>query len=134
MIEGVKAVIFDFDLTLVDSSPGFDACHDFAARSIGLTPPPLEAVRRTIGTPLPIAVPMLYGDAVDGRVDEYVLIYQAKADEVMTELTVILPGVAETLRKLHQAGLPLAIVSQKLRYRVEDVLQRESIGEFFTVV
>ena len=129
-----RAVIFDFDLTLADSSPGFDACHRYAAQRLGLTPPSLEAVRRTIGTPLPLAVPMLYGPAIDSRLDGYVDVYQAHADEVMGPLTLILPGVAETLRSLNDAAIPAAIVSQKLRYRVEEVLQREGLLDAFAAV
>jgi phosphoglycolate phosphatase len=134
IIPGVKALIFDFDLTLADSSPGFDACHAFAAERLGLTPPAHDAVRRTIGTPLPLAVPVLYGAAIDGLLDEYIRLYQARADEVMTPLTVMLPSASETVRRLQQAGLPLAIVSQKLRYRVEDVLLREGIRDCFDAV
>jgi len=129
-----RAVIFDFDLTLADSSPGFDACHRYAAQRLGLTPPSLEAVRRTIGTPLPLAVPMLYGPAIDSRLDGYVDVYQAHADEVMGPLTLILPGAAETLRSLNDAAIPAAIVSQKLRYRVEEVLIREGLLDCFAVV
>jgi phosphoglycolate phosphatase len=129
-----RALIFDFDLTLADSTAGFDASHHYAAERLGLPPPDSDAVRRTIGIPLPFAVPILYGPAIDGRVDDYIRLYQARADEVMTELTVMLPGASETVRRLKAAGLPLAIVSQKLRYRVEAVLQREQIRDCFDVI
>ena len=129
-----RAVIFDFDLTLADSSPGFEACHRYAAERLGLTPPTLDAVRRSIGTPPHLAVPMLYGPAVDGRVDEYLDIYQPHADKVMGPLTLILPGARETLQRLTDAGIPFAIVSQKLRYRVEEVLQREGLLDAFACV
>jgi phosphoglycolate phosphatase len=130
----VRAVVFDFDLTLADSSPAFDACHRHAAARLGIEPPTLDAIRRSIGTPLPIAVPRLYGPAIKSRVDAYIDIYQAYADEVMGGLTVMLPGAAETLHKLKAASLPLAIVSQKLRYRVEEVLQREGLLQCFAAV
>ena len=129
-----RALVFDFDLTLADSTAGFDASHSFAAERLGLPLPDHESVRRTIGTPLPLAVPMLYGAAVNGRLDEYIGLYQARADEVMTGLTVMLPGASEAVRRLRQAGLPLAIVSQKLRYRVEDVLHREALLDYFAVI
>jgi len=129
-----RAVIFDFDLTLADSTPAFDACHRFAAARLNLAPPSLDAIRRSIGTPLPIAVPRLYGPQLEGRVDAYIEVYQARADEVMSGLTVMIPGAAEILRKLHDASLPLAIVSQKLRYRVEEVLIREGLLDCFASV
>jgi phosphoglycolate phosphatase len=134
VIETPLAVVFDFDLTLADSSPGFEASHSHAAERLGLTPPTLDAIRRSIGTPPHLAVPMLYGAAVQGRVDEYLEVYQARADEVMGPLTVILPGTRETLQRLGEAGIPFAIVSQKLRYRVEEVLQREGLLDAFACV
>lgn len=126
-----RALVFDFDLTLADSSPGFEACHRYAAERLGLPRPTLDAVRRSIGTPPHLAVPMLYGPAVEGRVDEYLDVYQPHADEVMGPLTVILPGARETLARLHEAAIPIALVSQKLRYRIEEVLQREGLLDAF---
>jgi phosphoglycolate phosphatase len=129
-----RAVIFDFDLTLADSSAAFEACHTYAAQHLGLTPPADDAVRRSIGTPLPLAVPMLYGNTIDGRVDEYISLYQPYADEVMGPMTVMLPGAVDIVRHLDDASVQLAIVSQKLRYRVEEVLQREGLFGCFAVV
>jgi phosphoglycolate phosphatase len=134
VIETPRAVVFDFDLTLADSSAGFEASHTYAAERLGLTPAPLNAIRRSIGTPPHLAVPMLYGTAVDGRLDEYLEVYQARADEVMEPLTRILPGTRETLQRVGKAGIPFAIVSQKLRYRVEDVLRREGLLDAFACV
>jgi phosphoglycolate phosphatase len=134
VIETPRAVVFDFDLTLADSSAGFEASHTYAAERLGLTPPTLDAIRRSIGTPPHLAVPMLYGAAVDGRLDEYLEVYQARADEVMEPLTRILPGTRDTLQRVGEAGIPFAIVSQKLRYRVEDVLRREGLLDAFACV
>lgn len=129
-----RAVIFDFDLTLVDSRPAFWDCHRFAAAALGL--PPLEeaAVYRSIGTPLVRVLPALYGPAGAARAEEYIRVYQARADEVMTSLTSLIPGAAEAVRALAKAGLRLAIVSQKLRYRVEEVLRRERLLHLFAAV
>jgi phosphoglycolate phosphatase len=129
-----EAIVFDFDLTLADSRPGFDACHTYAAERMGLPVPTAEMAGRTIGTPLPLAYVELYGPNEGGKAEEYVKLYQAHADEVMTELTTMLPGAAEALEALQDAGLRLAIVSQKLRYRVEDVLRREGLLERFETI
>ena len=129
-----SAVIFDFDLTLVDSSAGFLDCHAFAARTLGLPLPEPATILGTIGTPLPLAYPRLVGDRHPELVDEYIRLYQARADAVMTGLTVTLPGVRATLIALREARLPLAIVSQKLRYRIEAVLERDALRDFFSTL
>jgi phosphoglycolate phosphatase len=129
-----QAVVFDFDLTLADSRPGFDECHRYAAERTGLPRPSPDATGRTIGTPLPLAFIDLYGSGEADKAEAYIKLYQARADEVMTELTTMLPGAADALEALQDAGLRLAIVSQKLRYRVEDVLRREQLLERFGAV
>ncbi len=131
---GIRAIVFDFDLTLADSSRGFIECHNFAAERFGLTPPTPEAIAASIGTPLDLVFPRFYGQDNLALAEGYVAAYQEHADEVMTGLTVMLPGAPKAIRKLGGAGYKLGIVSQKLRYRVEDVLNRESLFECFGVV
>jgi phosphoglycolate phosphatase len=129
-----RAVIFDFDLTLCDSTEGFHQCHRYAAEAMGLPPPSHDAAGRTIGTPLPLAYVQLYGESHLDLRDEYVRLYQAHADKVMTGLTVMLGPAADAIRELKDAGLLLGIVSQKLRYRVEDVLKRDGLVDYFDVI
>lgn len=128
------AIVFDFDLTLVDSTPAFVHCHAFASRQSGLQPPPAEAVAPTIGTPLPEVFLRLHGRDHLDKLDDYLSAYQQHADEVMTGLTRIIDGVPETLRALRSSGLKLGIVSQKLRHRVEDVLRAEGLLSLFDAI
>src|SRR5262249_55190334 len=67
-------------------------------------------------------------------VAEYLTLYQEHGDAVMTELTILLPDAAETVRHLSLAGYRLAIVSQKLRYRIEEVLRRDGLDTLFGAV
>jgi phosphoglycolate phosphatase len=75
---------------------------------------------------LPLAFEALYGTEHASLTDQYLRLYQARADDVMVPSTHLLPGAAEAVRALHDAGFRLAIVSQKRRYRIDPVLQRES--------
>ena len=129
-----QAVIFDFDLTLADSTPGFIECHTFASLATGLVPPDTEAIGRSIGVPLSDAFRLLHGEGLEDALDAYLAFYQQRADEVMAPMTVMLPGSAETIRGLHDAGFSLGIVSQKLHRRVEAVLEREGLAGCFGVL
>ena len=129
-----EAIVFDFDLTLADSMPAFVACHQHAARTLDLPPPTAEAVGRTIGTPLPLGFRKLYGIDDDALAARYIHVYQAHADLIMTDLTVMLPGATETIRRLAADGFRLGIVSQKRRYRIDDVLRREGLLPLFGAV
>ena len=121
------AVIFDFDLTLVDSRPGFLVSHRHATAQLGLPEPSAEAIGRSIGTPIEKILPGWYPDMTADRTAEYIRVYRVKAGEVMADLTQVLPGARETLATLHEAGLRLALVSQKLRDLIEAVLEREEM-------
>ena len=90
--------------------------------------PNADTIGRAIGTPLEIVVPRLFPAMTEAAISEYIRLYRVKADEVMADLTVVLPGARETVEYLKQEGLKLAIVSQKLRRLVEPVLKREGFA------
>lgn len=131
-----SAIVFDFDLTLADAVPAFVACHVFASEKLGLPRPTQEIVTAIIGIPLPISIrtvqPSLTLD--DELAAEYLRLYQAHADEIMVELTHFYPGVIDALRSMHHAGIKLGIVSQKLRYRIDPVLERDGVHLLFDAV
>jgi phosphoglycolate phosphatase len=126
----LAAVVFDFDLTLADSRRGFLDCHDHARRQLGLPPVEDAEALRTVGLPLPLAFRRLWGDVAPDA-ESFVYHWQRRADEVMTGLTELLAGAAEAVRALSASGLRLGIVSQKLRYRIEDVLRRDGLLDRF---
>jgi phosphoglycolate phosphatase len=129
-----SAVVFDFDLTLVDSYDAFVDAHVFASKAMGLAPPSREAVGRIIGTPLVAVIPILHGAAGAAVSEEYAAIYQKRADETMSGLTRLIAGARETVVALRRAGLKLGIVSQKLRYRLEELLRREGLLQSFEAI
>jgi phosphoglycolate phosphatase len=128
-----RAIVFDFDLTLVDSRRAFIVCHEFVSTQLGLPKVDSEVAARSIGTALPVVFRGLFPDHED-LLEPYLALWQDHADKVMTGLTVALPGSAAVVHSLHAAGFRLGIVSQKRRYRVEEVLARESMLDAFTVV
>ncbi len=127
-----EAIVFDFDLTLVDSTAGFDDCHDYVMTEMGLphTPDKVRAATSLVGTPIPDVVRAVFPEHA-AIAEEYAERWQARADEVMTGKTVVLPGAAATVLRLQSAGLRLAIVSQKRRYRIEELLTREHLLSAF---
>jgi phosphoglycolate phosphatase len=126
------AVIFDFDLTLVDSRPGFVASHRYASEHLGVPAPNDEAIARAIGTPLERAMSVLFPEMGPDLAAEYIRVYRMNAEETMAQLTTVLPGARDAIDALHGTGIRLAMVSQKFRYLVEPVLARE--GWQFEVV
>jgi phosphoglycolate phosphatase len=130
----LRAVIFDFDFTLVDSSRGFIDCHDYACRQLALPPLGAETSMAMMGTPLLEAFKILYPEEHHSLAEDYVRLWQMRADEVMTDLTELYPHAPDTMAELRRQGLGLGIVSQKLRRRIEAVLGRDGLAGAFDVV
>src|SRR5262249_7286265 len=105
-----RAVLFDFDGTLVDSYPAITASVNHVRESYGL-PPLLEAeVRRHVGR---APMYLLSHTVPGGNVDEDVLRYRAHHPSVLRSGTRLLPGAATVVPALKQAGLRLGVCSNK---------------------
>lgn len=129
-----RAVLFDFDYTLADSSTGVVVCMNHALSRLGLPPAPEDAIRRTIGLDLITVLGVLAGEEWKPRGEEFLGHFTRKADEVMVASTVFLPGAARVLDTLHGAGYRLGVVSTKYRRRVEEALERDGLLGFVDVV
>jgi phosphoglycolate phosphatase len=130
----LRAVLFDFDLTLVDSTLAVIECSNHALSIMGFQPTDREAVRRTIGLSLPEAFRRLTG-LTDMKLEtEYARRFVSRADEVMVAWTQFYEGAPEALLDMRGAGLRLAIVSTKFRYRIEAILAKAALADTIDVV
>ena len=133
-VAAARAVLFDFDFTLADSSEGIVVCMNHALDRLGLPPASADAIRRTIGLDLHTALGVLAGEEWRSREDEFLEHFVRKADDVMVASTSFLPGAARVLRTLHEAGYRVGVVTTKYRHRVEDALQRDGLRAFVEVI
>lgn len=129
-----KAVVFDFDYTLADSSAGIVACVHYALDAMGLPRACEEDICRTIGLSLHEAFPLYAGEQHAARAAEFVALFVRRADEIMVAHTALLPGAAGAVRALKGRGLRLGIVTTKFRYRIEAVLARDGLADCFDTV
>ncbi|MGE0056835.1 MAG: HAD family hydrolase [Dehalococcoidia bacterium] len=129
-----RAVVFDFDLTLVDSRAGIAACHAYAMRELALPNADALVAEATtmIGLPVHQVFARLFPESE--LVDEYARLYFVRAEEIMTASTSLLPGARETVEELRRRSVRLSIVSTKLRARVEEFLRREGLLSSFDAV
>ena len=86
------------------------ASTNFTRGRFGLPPLPEEVIRAEVGYGLPQLVAKLVPAALP---DEAVAVYSAHHATVCAGLTVLYPGVAETLAKLYAMGLRMAVCSNK---------------------
>ena len=130
----IDAAVFDFDLTLADSTAGAVECSNHALRRLGLPPADPAAIHRTIGLPLPRAFHVLTGADDPARGEAFATCFIERADEVMVDLTALFPDVPEMLARLRDAGVRAAIVSTKFRRRIESILAREKLRDAFEAI
>ena len=129
----MKALLFDFDYTLADSSDGIVACVNHALNALKLPEARPSEIRRTIGLSLEVMFDRLTG--LDGRLAlEFRRRFIERADEIMVPSTHLYPWVNNLIGELAGLGLELGIVSTKRRGRIEAVLAREGLDSAFSIV
>ncbi len=127
-------VIFDFDYTLVDSSKGVITCINYALKKMDLPLVSAEEARETIGLSLKETFLKITAQQYSHRVGEFPSLFGEHADEVMADLTYIYSDVPGIIARLKKRNMKLAIVSTKLRYRIETILKRENLIRMFDVI
>ena len=126
-----KAVISDFDGTLADSYQAITASVNHVRALHRLPPLPEPEVRKHVGRGpghlLAYTVP-------GGDAENDLAAYKAHHPSVLRSGTRLFPGVAATLAALHQAGLRLAVCSNKLRPFTLELLDYFGLAALFQVV
>ena len=122
---GTEAVLFDFDMTLVDSSIGITYCLNRLAGSFGLAEVTREEVVGTIGYPMDRAMEMLWG-----RYDPaWMVHYRERLVPLEYERITPFPGTREALSSLRDGGLSLGVVSNRKRLAL--AVERAGLKEYF---
>lgn len=127
-----KAVIFDFDYTLGDSTAGIALSANYALERLGFEPRGIPEIRKTIGLTLRETFA-----ALTGRSDEaerFTELFREKADEVMTANTVLYPDTVAVLEALRERGFKTGIVTTKYRYRIEQILDKFGAAGLIDVI
>lgn len=132
------AVLFDMDGTLIDTPNGIVRVYRMVLAELGLPEPDEAVVRSTIGRPLVAALGTLLGLPGD---DERVAAAVARFRALFTEHVVpgagelVFPGVADLLGALRRDGVPIAVVTSKVRRSAVEMLEAAGLlAEFDAVV
>jgi len=132
--ENIKAVIFDFDYTLADSSKGIIKCINYALKELGLTSVTTELACETIGLSLGDTFFKLTGINNSEIKESFITLFVKRADEIMVGMTYFFKNVPNTIRLLKINGIKLGIVSTKFRYRIETILAQHGMSELFDII
>ncbi len=131
-----QLVMFDLDGTLVDSVPDLAAAVDDMLQQLDRPPAGVERVRRWVGNGARVLVRRaLAGQmehaAVDDAQAEYALGLFMDAYAHAHGHTVRYPGVLECLDALRDAGVLLALITNKPQRFIPQLLQEQQLDGYF---
>jgi phosphoglycolate phosphatase len=135
------AYVFDLDGTLVDSAADLGAALDTLLARHGRARLGLEGTRRLIGNGVPALVAGGFAATGDAAADlpapdlealaaEFLAIYEPD----IANATRPYPGVVETLERLQERGLGLAVCTNKATRATQRLLAALDLARFFPVV
>ncbi|MDE6606823.1 MAG: HAD family hydrolase [Lachnospiraceae bacterium] len=120
----LKAIIFDFDYTLGDSTKGIALSINYALEELGYAAPDIADIKKTIGLSLKETYFKLTSNNSVDEAEQFTKLFKEKADNVMVANTELYAGVKDILQKLKAKGYKTAIVTTKFHYRIEQILSK----------
>lgn len=129
-----KAVIFDFDYTLGDSSKGIERSTNYAMEQLGYEKKSQAEIRKTIGLSTKDTFYALTGEQDAERAALFAKYFKEKADMIMVDNTSLYPVTQEVLEKLRKSTVKVGIVTTKFHYRIDQILSRFSMNDAIDLV
>jgi phosphoglycolate phosphatase len=128
-------LIFDLDGTLIDSK--LDLAHAANAARVHMGMPHIENERvySYVGNGAPVLIRRVLGaEATEAQVQEALEFFLEYYREHMLDYTVLYPGVREALDRLRDAGVSMAVLTNKPVKISGDILDGLGIGGHFRQV
>jgi len=126
-----RAVLFDFDGTLVDSFAAITASVNHVRSHNRLPPMSEAAVKKLVG----LGLPQLIADVVpDGDHNANVALYYSHHPTVMFDQTRLLPGAMTALTTMHDAGIKLGVCSNKTVAITRKLVEALQLAPYFDAV
>ena len=128
-----KAIIFDFDGTLVDSEITIYQCFQSITRY--LAPERVDYAKNIlIGPPLRDTASEILGPHHQGQLDEFVKKFIEMHDDYAIKNTQPYTGVNETLKKLSSKGISMAVATNKRYVPTIKLINHFDWQKYFTSI
>ena len=131
----LKAALFDFDGTLVDTTEMiYQGMRHAASMVLGREDIPRETLLANVGQPLPRQMELIDAEKAELLLEAYRHHHEENHDALIEEF----PQVAQALSRLRSAGIKVAVVTSKRQVSVEMALNnfpdlRNVVDRFVTM-
>lgn len=122
----MKAILFDLDGTLIDSSEGITKSVQYALKHFGIQEEKLEKLYPFIGPPLTDSFKRYYGFSEE-MAKEAVVKYRERYTDIGIFECKLYPGVKEVLGQLKQQGYRIGMASSKPEEACRRILEHFDI-------
>ena len=135
-----QALLFDLDGTLVDSVPDLAAAIDAMLLDLGYAAAGVEQVRHWVGNGAVVLVQRALAfarDCTEASIDDWQSAHQLFLKhyaQVASKHSRLYAGVAEALQHWHEQGIAMAVVTNKPRQFVPEILQHFAVDQYFPVL
>jgi phosphoglycolate phosphatase len=129
-----KLAIFDFDGTLVDSTPGIIACMRDLIIELGHPIELLDKWAKLVGIPLLRQMENLFPERDPQYHEDLANLYRKKYDGRVLDICPPFPGLEDMLAELNSKGVLISIATSKRRHLVEQVLVHYELTKYFSMV
>ena len=131
----LRALLLDLDGTLVDTPQAIVDVAQGTLAALGLPAADPDAIKETIGLPLPIALGQLIGTGPAGAADAveiYRVLWRTHVTPRIPQL--LYPGVREGLAELKRADLRFAVVTGKTQDGADSTVAAAGLNDVIEVV
>jgi phosphoglycolate phosphatase len=135
-VNPVRAVIIDLDGTLMDTAGEIASAMARTLDELRMPRVPAREIETMIGRGVAKLVERVLEriGAHHLDLDATVARFEAHYAKIVGTSAVLFPGAAEGLARMHDAGLKLAVVTNKPRFFTEQLLARAQVARFFAAV
>jgi phosphoglycolate phosphatase len=131
----LRALLLDLDGTLVDTPQAIVDVAQGTLAALGLPPADPQAIKDTIGLPLPVGLAQLIGTGPAGAaeaVEIYRVLWRTHVTPRIPQL--LYPGVREGVEELKRAEIRLAVVTGKAQDGADSTVNAAGLRDAFDVV
>ena len=129
----VKAILFDFDGTLVDASEAIVQTFNSVMKRFGLNPWTHSRITAGIGKPLVTLFKEIHPDGRSSQLQEMLRAYEELAQEEDPAAVRLKPNVRRTLMSLSE-GVQMGVVTSRRGRSARGILRHFELEEYFSAM